>query len=141
MSVEWGCRLICDHPGCQKTADKWSKKGTPALFDHGYHLSGPANRWFIFHRGIGRGNLAPLDYSRGHLAYCPDHAYLALAWWQDFEAWRAARQRNKTSSYTWKERFEGFFNAEAAQQSFRIRMRELDSRWLKANPAPKPPWK
>ena len=140
MSIQWGWKITCEHPGCNKVLERWSKNGTPPFYGNGLLQSGSANGWYIYNTKT-QVSFKPADYSLRYIVYCPEHVGPVLEWLKLFKAWRIARSSNKKPILTLRERLEAFLDPENGTRRFKKRISQLDNEWLKQNPVPLPPWK
>jgi len=128
LEPEWGWRIHCRHPGCERKVEHWGLSGVPALFPSGLYDSGPMAGWF-FRRPKGRRPTV--------IAYCKAHNGPAIEWMQKHREWTQAR--------THAGRAMRVSLIDVAIRAFCPeilwdRSQEAIHTWEDSHPPPKPPW-
>lgn len=134
--IEWGWRVSCMHPECKRVLTGWGTRGYPPLPIAGVHGSGVLRDWFLSYRQEGEDR--PASYTKGHIAYCPEHAAPAIAWLVAMDTWRDARSAIFNQAVTFSERVAAFLDP--TDKTARQARYEMMRAWEKENPAPSPPW-
>jgi hypothetical protein len=154
-NLNWGWRLQCSHPGCTKTIEKWSDKGTPPLEGcYGYHTQGFAQGWFVGQHQLSTSTHPHDNHGHahwrkpGHRSFCPQHAEPVVTWIAERVKWegikhRAAQDLVPVIERTWRARLAAWVNPPPQRTKYQEwqRIVDMDMReWVKANPPPCPPW-
>jgi hypothetical protein len=140
-SIEWGIRISCCEPGCNRTVQIWDKTGYPTLPSMGYYVSGPLHGWIYFHRR--RVEYGPYDQGEGHIAACPQHAGKLVAWLDAWKEWQRQRhEAGKSVAVTIWDRINAFRHPlTSSGRKLQDQLAgEAMAAWVKKNPMPVPPW-
>lgn len=146
-SVEWGARINCQEPGCEKSLTVWDSKGTPTMPFNGGGPPLSARGWFVLYRQ-GGGHFAPADFTRGHVIYCTEHAEPAQAWFRAFSLWlgekakmvKAAGAEAEATRCGLCNRVGVFLNPPEYPSKRQVEQQAAVA-FIEKNPAPVPPWK
>ena len=134
--LQWGWKVECRHPNCNKVLERWSEEGVPGLpYWHGevddwYWRAAPA------HSEDGEPLLRSYHRVYDYIAYCPEHKEGASEYEWELTKWKNTRREVGRQAY---KGFCGFLEKWTAKL-LNQQIGQTVEEWEQENPRPRPPW-
>lgn len=137
-AVQWGCRIVCSTAKCEKHTEVWSEQGCPSLPFAGAPTSGPMKGWYLRYE---QGNATPPYYTKGHIAFCPEHSAEAITFLAEHNTYRIARNKvGRDTAMTLLDRVAEWLSPATKRSGYTHAMHTALMAWDKEHPVPRLPW-